>query len=430
MSIVLRNKTYWLKRRVPKQYARVESRTVVWCSLKTDDPDVAKVKHKEVWNQFTTAWESLKQGEEGIAEERFLAAKELAKAKGIKFLDPQKVTRLPIEDILDRVELAEGTKNVSVGTRAYLGAIDPPPITITKAQELFFDLAVDDTKGKTADQIRRWQNPKKKAFKNLIGLIGDKDIFEIDRDDMIDFYQWWRERIENEGLSPNSANKDMGAIQSALKRLRKHYQWKHEFPIGDLSIRDEGGSSRGTYSDEFIQDMILRNGALDGLNDEARIILLLIINTGARPSEIAGLLSKHINLSHNIPHIMIRAEGRKLKTTRSSRDIPLLGVSLDAVRELELQDEKAFPRYFGKDAISAVLNKYLKENGLKESPAHTVYSLRHAFEDRMLRAGIDQRIRADILGHDFDRPNYGEGGGLVHKQSVLRAVVFPHLPGT
>lgn len=79
--------------RVPKQYARVESRTVVWCSLKAYDLNVAKVKHKEVWEQFMTAWEALKQGEEGVTEERFLAAKELAKAKGIKFFEPKNIAR-------------------------------------------------------------------------------------------------------------------------------------------------------------------------------------------------------------------------------------------------------------------------------------------------------------------------------------------------
>ena len=30
----------------------------------------------------------------------------------------------------------------------------------------------------------------------------------------------------------------------------------------------------------------------------------------------------------------------------------------------------------------------------------------------MLEAGIDDRIRADIMGHKYERPRYGAGGRL------------------
>ncbi|MFQ8434076.1 hypothetical protein [Amaricoccus sp. W119] len=49
---------------------------------------------------------------------------------------------------------------------------------------------------------------------------------------------------------------------------------------------------------------------------------------------------------------------------------------------------------------------------MMESPKHVVYSLRHSFEDRMLEAGIDDRIRADVMGHAYERPRYGVGGRL------------------
>ncbi|WP_366942749.1 hypothetical protein [uncultured Paracoccus sp.] len=46
---------------------------------------------------------------------------------------------------------------------------------------------------------------------------------------------------------------------------------------------------RPPFSSGWIQDKLLAQGALDGLNEEARAILLAMVNTGGRPSEIANL---------------------------------------------------------------------------------------------------------------------------------------------
>ncbi|WP_246040514.1 hypothetical protein [Roseovarius arcticus] len=57
-----------------------------------------------------------------------------------------------------------------------------------------------------------------------------------------------------------------------------------------------------------------------------------MINTGLRSSELAGLTPKEIRLDANMPHIALAPHGRQLKTKSSRRTIPLLGVSLEAMR--------------------------------------------------------------------------------------------------
>ncbi|QYZ68837.1 hypothetical protein JO391_13830 [Neotabrizicola shimadae] len=59
-----------------------------------------------------------------------------------------------------------------------------------------------------------------KAIRNFIEVIGDKPIAEITRDDMLDFRQWWSERLETEELTPNSANKDLVHLGKVLRRVR------------------------------------------------------------------------------------------------------------------------------------------------------------------------------------------------------------------
>lgn len=122
-----------------------------------------------------------------------------------------------------------------------------------------------------------------------------------------------------------------------------------------------------------------------------------------------------------MPNIAIEPEGRQLKSVYAKRVIPLTGVSLEAFRAFP----DGFPRYRQSSAgLSATVNKYLKANGLLETPAHSFYSLRHAFEDRMLAAGIDDRIRRDLFGHRLDRERYGKGASLEHVARLVREIAL------
>lgn len=92
-----------------------------------------------------------------------------------------------------------------------------------------------------------------------------------------------------------------------------------------------------------------------------------MVNTGYRHSKGAALTAATIQLDGNVPHISIEPEGRQLKSAYARRIMPLAGVSLEAFREFP----DRFPRYREKPAsLSATVNKYLRENGLLESPEH------------------------------------------------------------
>ncbi|SLN38552.1 hypothetical protein [Pseudooctadecabacter jejudonensis] len=93
-------------------------------------------------------------------------------------------------------------------------------------------------------------------------------------------------------------------------------------------------------------------------------------------------------------------EGRAIKNKNSTRVIPLVGVSFDAMRAFP----NGFPTYRDSDAtLSATVNKYLRANGLMESDRHVMYSLRHSFEDRLLPAGVAASTKAiEELGFSSD----------------------------
>ena len=156
-------------------------------------------------------------------------------------------------------------------------------------------------------------------------------------------------------MTANSANKDLIHLGDVLKTVNKMKRLGLVLPLSDLNSRKARRNSAPHFSDEWIRDRIMAPGALDGLNTEARCILLAMVNTGARPSELAALTADQIRLNDNVPHISIEPVGRQLKSANARRVIPWCGVSLEAIRS----HPDGFPRYRNSAAgLSATVNKY------------------------------------------------------------------------
>jgi hypothetical protein len=191
MAILKRGSIYQLRRRVPRRYIAIEPRSTVWISLHTDSQEIAENKAKRAWAQMIEGWEAKLAGDSSDAEARFAAAQELAAVRGFRYLDVDRVRRLPVDALVERVEAIDapsGTPNKAEAT-ALLGTAQEPAITVEKALELYWGLARDKTFGKSEDQLRRWRNPRIKAVRNFVDVIGDKPIDQITRDDMLDFRQ-------------------------------------------------------------------------------------------------------------------------------------------------------------------------------------------------------------------------------------------------
>jgi hypothetical protein len=193
MSIIKRSNTFYLRRRVPTRYKRVEPRKTVWISLSTDSASVAKSKADRAWAQLIEGWVARLEGDTEDAEARFAAAQELARVRGFRYLDIGRVAKLPVEALVERVEAIEAPAGEPNGIEAaaLLGTVRDPPITVSKALDVYWTRAREKTLGKSTDQMRRWKNPRIKAIRNFVAVVGDKSLAEISRDDMLDFRQWW-----------------------------------------------------------------------------------------------------------------------------------------------------------------------------------------------------------------------------------------------
>ncbi|MBL0374547.1 hypothetical protein JJB09_21270 [Rhizobium sp. KVB221] len=225
MAIVLRNKKFHLRREVPVRFSSIEDRKIIWLSLHTGDEEDAKLKATVAWRQLLDGWQARLDGDMEDAELRFAAARQIAVRRGFSYLPAVDVAQLPLAERLQRVSKIPLRRDSPdrIEAVALLGAVKEPGVTIEKALEVFWEHEADKEIGKSADQIRRWRNPKIKAIKNLVAQIGNKELASIARADMLKFRDWWRDEMRSEGLVANSANKDLihmaHVIRTANERL-------------------------------------------------------------------------------------------------------------------------------------------------------------------------------------------------------------------
>lgn len=429
---ITNDRGYWyFIKRVPKRFAHIDSRVKVTRALWTSSKREAQAKAPAIEAEYMAYWEAMAAGEKNDAAAAFEAAKRLAQARGFPYRRAADLlTSGTMEEILARIEsLIRDEKRLapSIEAGAILGTTAAPPVLLSTALEEMFEFsAIDRLTGKSEGQKKRWKLPRERAVANFISVCGDMPITEINRSHAQEFRKYWADRIENDNRNPETANKDIGHLSDLFKTWSQYYALELQNPFEKMRFKSRGRKKTVglPFSDTWISEKLLKPGALDRLNDEARDILLVMVNTGARPSEIMGRNVEDFRIAENIPHLdIVSNDDRQLKTDSAPRKIPLLGVSLEAARRIVARG--GITRYQDKEnGWSGAVNKYLQENGLRETPNHTAYSLRHSFEDRMTEAHVDDRVRAEMMGHEYARPDYGRGGSLEFRAEVLKPISF------
>lgn len=440
----LRNGNYQYHRSVPASVGQLDSRwPKVRISLKTEDIAVARIKRDKLETEDDALWSALLTGDDpDSAMARYKAAVRTVEALGFQYRTTAQLLAngLNVPDILARLTAIENVKPGSPVERAVLGLIDEPVVTVADAFDIYVkEVMPSELVGKSDTQKYDWQKIKRRAVNNFIEVVGNVAISDITREQARKFYQFWLGRIAPERSkpthSPSSGNRDIGNMRQLFREYHAHIgQGDRQNPFDGLAFAEKVKRSRPPFAVDWIRKEFLGSDKLLGLNPEARGIVLMMIETGARPSEIANLGADNIVLNAPVPYISIEPrvdpdDPREIKTGSSVRQVPLVGVALEVAKTFP----SGFPRYWNKErTLSNTLNKALDANGLlpkpAPSPAHSAYSLRHSFEDRMKEAKVDEELRRALMGHTIDRPKYGEGGSLKLKQDALLTMALPFDP--
>lgn len=335
---------------------------------------------------------------------------------GLSYLPLSAVVSLPIEHLCGRILTLEAAPPQQV--EAALGGKEEPTLSVSKTLEKYWELARPKTMDKSDNQIRKWKNPRIKAVKNFIKVAGDKEVKAIAKTDTLALRDWWIGRIENEELKSKTANKDFIHLKEVLKTVSKHFGWKLKIKhlFHDLMFEEDTEQTRLPFTTEQII-ALLQDDRLQDMDEDARWLITAMSETGARNTEIIGLLPEDIRLDVDIPHIaIVSRKKRKLKTKYSKRIIPLVGYALDAF----VARPNGFPQYREHpDVLTNKANKFLREKGLFPSEKHSAYSLRHGFQDRLTAVNAGERVQTDLMGHRFNREKYGNGASLEQKKEWM-----------
>ncbi|MDA7587385.1 tyrosine-type recombinase/integrase [Alphaproteobacteria bacterium] len=232
---------------------------------------------------------------------------------------------------------------------------------------------------------------------------------------------------------------DRGMSSSSVKRVFSSVR-----AIVNLAIREQGIAVSNVFSGTYIPEDELKQkrppipmdalrqvqSSCRNLNDEPRWLIALISDTGMRLSEACGLLVSDIHLDTTTPYIdLVEHPWRRLKTEPSKRQIPLVGFSLWAAKQIShMGSDFAFPKYCrtnkcNANSASAALNKWLKP---RVPEACVIHSFRHSIRDRLRAVECPTDIIDAIGGWSTEGvgQHYGVGFDLKLKSKWMKKLTY------
>ena len=428
-----RGENWYYFRRAPSRIAHLLSTQRIRKTLNTKDIDEARLRRDVLNKDLEEQWGRLAfYGKKSIrtrsGEDNYELARARCELAGHDYLSMSEQIELnDLQDLLSRLETSRLKSFDEKTARAIFGLVNPPDHTLIDALNTYIrSIAPHETRFKSDEQRKKWLEARQRTIIQFETICGHLSMTEITRHHAVKFHAFWRDRVmpEDAKYKPNTANKQLGHLRKIYRLYWTfHGQEDRPNPFRNLRFNSRYESTTPVFSDKWIRTKILAHDALSGLNLEARLIVPILIETGCRLSEIVNLRPEHICLDNDIPYIRIRpTEKRELKTASSKRDIPLIGVALEAMR----QAPEGFPRYADKGtSLSNLLSKTFRRRGLFPTAEHRIYSFRHSFEKRMLEAGLDYGLRCTLMGHKTTRPEYGDGGSLSFRRRELLKIAHP-----
>ena len=427
-------------RRVPIIVSNKVGHDIISRSLETDSVSLARRRRDMCAEADEARWHTLMPSafKRPSVDRSLRQARKDASAMGFTYKPVEELSEPHnYEELAHRLlhlEALQTRQRVDIERAApvLIGTVKPDKVTITKALEIYLtEIALDEVAGKSPEQRGTYEKVKRRAVANFVKLNGDVDMRKIDREHGRKVYKFWADKVHPKNgekpLSGSSANRDLGNLRKLYRMYFEHVgEEDRQNPFRNLRFSAKKMKQVKPFANNFVRENIMKPNVFEGLKREAALLCLALIETGCRPSELANILPENIRLDDEVPHIRIRSTSeRQLKSEASIREIPLLGISLEAMKH----SRDGFSHYRDRGyLLSQTLQKAFKSRGLLPSSNHRIYSFRHSFEKRMLEAGMDYGLRCTLMGHRNPRPEYGDGGSLKYRRDELMKITHPVSP--
>jgi len=432
-------KTWSYRRRIPVHVQPVFGSTILTLSMKTQDKGIATMRANAISKQFdrnvrlaeagkpTEDWQielkhtTLTRTEmahellskiggvvlghynlseyEGYYDEAIAKLEELG-VKPERFDSEGRYNHTNIStQVKDAIDLIKGNK------------IDENP-TLSSALNIYLKY-----KGREGDKAFR-KNPDY-AVNSFINQFGDMPLRQIRRINAIEY----KDNLLAGGSAPGTVKRKLNAIRAIVSTVNDILEMNIANPFNRIPI--EVPESEHIPLNQLTWESILTHPSP---KDHVHLMTLMLVNTGCRIAEVAGLLLDDVHLDEDIPHIKIQPHPhRSLKTKTSLRTIPLTGISLIAARLLVTDALKARSKH-----LIRQYNKTDKANGNSASAAIkkrfgvTSHTFRHELISRLRDAECPTDIQSFITGHSISTSSkhYGDKHQLPAKHRWLLKVAL------
>ena len=283
--------------------------------------------------------------------------------------------------------LAKGEKSRQEATRAFhalsasLGRGDPsaghgaPVATILEA---FLEWIVSHRKPITLEFYQRLLG----QFARHVGVkltMGELKPYHVE--------QW----LETTGWNPTTRANGVTAVKHAMN-WAVDQGYLDRSPLTRLKRPRPARREKILTQEQAAQLLASATGAF-------HVLLVMLRETGARPSEILGLEAKHLRLEEKVAVL----EGKTTGTTGRDRTIRLTPAAVDLCRRLAaehpegalLRNESG--RHWQRNACSHAFRRARRRLGM--GPECTAESYRHLFVTDGLQAGLSTAVVAELVGH-------------------------------
>jgi integrase len=432
---------YTARLQVPAQFLKVVGRTDVWQATGTANYDDA-VEFRIKWKRQKFAeWNALLVGAEPpSAKTRYEIAAELAHSRGFSYRPVSEFSVDRLDDTVGRLLALAGSNEdpSSAAAAAVMGLTEAPRRSLLEMAEEMGTLFPGEVSSKTDAQASVWRAKWKRVATRMVDYLGEnRAIDDLREEDAMGLVAELQKKVDVRELTAGSANKDIAFLN---RMIREHHRLLNRPKLVNLfhghRTKKPVGRKRlkkPAVPMEYLELWVMP-GAWGAINDEVRDISLIAMETGCRASEIYNLPPEAIRLSAPIPHILIAVEEgeykRELKTEASDREIPLVGVALEAMK----RHPHGFPRYRGNRNFNNTANKSMRDAGLlpadpvgeewragEKRPVYvTVSGVRHTFEERLKTAGVNSDDRGELMGHNVARIREREEYGGMSLSEKLR----------
>ncbi|WP_157747891.1 hypothetical protein [Sinorhizobium sojae] len=271
----------------------------------------------------------------------FERTKEAAGYLGFEYRPAEQFQAASVEDSVAMLSKLLTARDLiqpnAIERAAFGGAIDVPALSASKLYARYKEIQPDKVAGKNEVQAQVIWRKFERTAEFFIAKMGDRDITKLTKKDIVEYRAKLVACVENGEFKSDAGNKYLMNLRQMIREVMEtDYEGDFKDPFDKVKritgFKDD--AARLHFTNDEARAIRVKLDTFKG-NQQFKAMMLVAENTGAGVTELCFLAPSDIVLDAEIPHIKLRPNEFRasLKTDERERDLPLIGVALDAMKQ-------------------------------------------------------------------------------------------------